>query len=106
MCVFKLHAQSLCVSASLFFALHAVSAERCLPPMDVPYGNISYTNEDPANILVGDVISYTCEAGMELHGPAQRFCLRTGNWSGSEPECIGMIGRNFVIVASWLLEDE
>ena len=66
-----------------------MSAERCDPPAEILAGNISFTNGDPANILVGDVISYTCDLGTELRGPMLRYCLRNGNWSGAEPKCIG-----------------
>ena len=68
--------------------LHAVSLERCGPPEDILYGNITYINEDSSNVLVGDVITYSCDPGAELQGPSERFCLRTGNWSGDEPACV------------------
>ena len=54
-------------------------------------GNITYSNGDPANILVGDVITYSCAPGTDLHGPSQRFCQRSGNWTGSDPECVGKV---------------
>ena len=66
-----------------------VSPEKCEPPDDIPNGNISYTNDDPSNTLVGDAITYSCEAGTELQGPAIRVCLKTGNWSSDQPECLG-----------------
>ena len=76
-------------SSNICILCCTVSAERCDPPAEILAGNISFTNGDPANILVGDVISYACDTGTELHGPMQRYCLRNGNWSGSEPKCIG-----------------
>ena len=36
-------------------------------------------------------MSYDCDSGFNLNGGSiVRSCLSSGNWSGSEPECIGM----------------
>ena len=65
-----------------------VSSERCDPPEDIINGTISFINNDTSNIFIGDMITYTCEPGSELQGPQERFCLRSGNWSGYEPQCL------------------
>lgn len=66
-----------------------MSSERCDPPEDVANTTIAYINEDSSNVMVGDVVIYSCDPGMKLNGRSERFCLRFGNWSGSEPECVG-----------------
>lgn len=65
-----------------------VSPERCNPPEEIENGTISFFSEDPSNILIGDSITYSCENGSRLEGPVQRYCLRSGNWSEYEPQCI------------------
>lgn len=32
---------------------------------------------------------YSCDAGYELFGDLSRTCLANGNWSDSQPSCIG-----------------
>ena len=59
----------------------------CNTPEDLPNGNVTYRNGDPSNILIGDVLRYSCEEGYELAGPRERFCTRAGNWSGIQPQC-------------------
>lgn len=66
-----------------------MSSERCEQPDEILNGTISYQDNDTSNVLVGDIISYSCDPGTELQGPNQRFCQRSGNWSDSEPLCIG-----------------
>lgn len=60
-------------------------------------GNITYANGDPSNILVGDIITYSCEPGTDLRGPSKRFCQRSGNWTGSDPECVGEVNTSTII---------
>ena len=38
---------------------------------------------------VGDTCSYTCNTGYVLSGNSMRTCGSGGNWSGTEPTCIG-----------------
>lgn len=33
--------------------------------------------------------TYSCDQGFNLMGVGTRTCLSNGEWSGSEPECIG-----------------
>ena len=66
-----------------------VAANQCDHPTETPNGNITFQDGDPANIFPGDMIEYICNEGTELEGPQYRFCLRSGNWSDSEPQCVG-----------------
>ena len=65
-----------------------MSSEKCSPPVDIANGTIVYLGNDSFNTLVGDMVTYSCLPGHEIVGVAQRFCLRTGNWSGEDPVCI------------------
>ncbi|XP_068173158.1 complement C2 [Antennarius striatus] len=38
---------------------------------------------------VGEKVSYQCQAGLDLLGSAERFCLHGREWSGSTPRCQG-----------------
>lgn len=67
-----------------------LSPNLCNPPEDVPNGTIDYTNSDSSNVLIGDVVTYLCEEGYELLGDQERFCTRSGNWSGIQPQCIAV----------------
>ncbi|XP_053321831.1 sushi, von Willebrand factor type A, EGF and pentraxin domain-containing protein 1 [Spea bombifrons] len=37
--------------------------------------------------LYQDSIMYQCNAGYELHGPAERVCQSSKSWSGVKPQC-------------------
>lgn len=36
----------------------------------------------------GSTLEYLCNDGYELSGPSMRTCTETGEWSGTEPDCI------------------
>ena len=65
-----------------------MSSKKCNPPEGIENGTIAYINNDSSNTLLGDMITYTCLPGHDLKGDAERYCLRTGNWSGDDPFCI------------------
>ena len=54
---------------------------------------------DPANgsvtlttgTTLGQTATYSCNTGYGLVGDSTRTCQATGNWSGSEPTCQGML---------------
>ena len=66
-----------------------VAVNQCEVPTKLVNGNITFEDDDPANILPGDMIEYACSEGTELQGPQYRFCQRNGNWSDEQPQCIG-----------------
>ena len=35
----------------------------------------------------GESVSFLCDPGYHLTGPATRMCLPSGNWSGIQPSC-------------------
>ena len=61
--------------------------EKCDPPEEIKNGSVLFLDTDQENLLPGDMVTYTCDEGYELTGNESRFCLRTGNWSGQDPEC-------------------
>ena len=60
----------------------------------VDCGNLT----DPGNGSVthaagtfGQAATYNCDTGYNLVGDSTRTCVATGNWSGSEPTCQGVL---------------
>ena len=56
------------------------------------------TLEDPENgniaistTTYNSVANYSCNTGYTLRGDMSQTCLDTGIWSGSEPNCTGML---------------
>ncbi|KAI8119427.1 Locomotion-related protein Hikaru genki [Lucilia cuprina] len=37
---------------------------------------------------IGESITFTCDAGLELRGPKMVKCLKNGKWSGAIPQCV------------------
>ena len=68
--------------------MHAVLVDKCNPPNEILNGSVLVLDNDRESLLPGDMVTYTCDDGYELSGSESRFCLRTGNWSGQDPECI------------------
>lgn len=38
---------------------------------------------------IGESITFTCDAGLELKGAKMLKCLRNGKWSSAIPTCVG-----------------
>ena len=51
------------------------------------YGQVGHT----AGTTFGQEASYTCNPGYNLVGGSSRTCQATGVWSGSAPNCQGML---------------
>ncbi|XP_064395022.1 complement factor H-related protein 4-like [Halichondria panicea] len=62
-----------------------LEVDRCDLPSKINNGNIE---SDKVALLPGDLVTYTCEKGYELSGQGKRYCLRNGNWSDQQPECL------------------
>ena len=68
---------------------HTHTVVTCPILLDPPNGRV-----DVVSRVFRSTASYECDAEFLLVGDGNRTCLDTGEWSGSEPECIGMpIGR-------------
>ena len=68
--------------------VYAVLVAKCDPPHEILNGSVLFLDSDRESLLPGDMITYMCDEGYELTGNENRFCLRSGNWSGKDPECI------------------
>ena len=55
------------------------------PGLDAPANGTKTGNETAC----GSVVSFTCDAGLELRGPLKRTCMTDGSWSGDETICDG-----------------
>ncbi len=67
-----------------------VEVDRCDLPSKINNGNIE---SDKVALLPGDLVTYTCEKGYELSGQGKRYCLRNGNWSDQQPECLSKCSK-------------
>ena len=72
---------------------------RCDFPAVVPHSQIhvdDVANEETSNrgdhnrsLIVGSIVTYTCEKGYRLVGHRQILCLATGSYDHALPSCIG-----------------
>ena len=65
-----------------YFYLLFDTATDCGPLTDPDNGKVTFDGTS-----VGSSVSYTCNDGFILSGNQRRQCLRTGNWTGSDPIC-------------------
>ena len=57
------------------------------PPLSNPRnGFVSYSDG-----YAGDIAVYTCTSGYMLVGITTRVCQVTERWTGSQPDCSGMM---------------
>lgn len=52
--------------------------------------NVPVRNNFNRSLLVGSIVTYTCEKGYRLVGFRQILCLATGLYDHVAPTCIGM----------------
>ncbi|KAL1115089.1 hypothetical protein AAG570_007120 [Ranatra chinensis] len=43
---------------------------------------------------IGETVSFTCDAGLVMHGASMLRCLRTGKWSNTIPTCVLQSGAS------------
>ncbi|XP_015607067.1 uncharacterized protein LOC107273415 [Cephus cinctus] len=68
---------------------------RCEPPSAVPHSSIEVEEIDAEkniasnnrSLLVGSIVTYTCEKGYKLVGSRQILCLTTGLYDHAAPAC-------------------
>ena len=44
-----------------------------------------------SNDVMDAVATFSCDRGYRLTGSTQRTCTETGNWNGSETDCVGQL---------------
>ena len=75
----------------VFLILTAVDCGNLTNP-----GNGSVTHT--AGTIFEQTATYSCDTGYNLVGNSTRTCQATGNWSGSEPTCQGMLLHCVLVV--------
>ena len=68
------------------YSLPAYSAIDCGDPGTPTNGQRSLSKTTP-----GRAVAYTCDVGYALQGSSSRTCQPNGQWSGSVPQCNGML---------------
>ncbi|XP_067320852.1 uncharacterized protein [Anolis sagrei] len=63
---------------------------RCPPQMSFEHGSSSPRRSSHP---IGDVLSFECYDGYQLHGSSQRHCLPNGRWNGTSPVCDDGVGH-------------
>lgn len=61
---------------------------QCTSLIDPPNGKVSISGGSGQG--VGSSAEYACDEGFILEGNQRRLCLRTGEWTGTDPLCRGM----------------
>lgn len=71
---------------------------RCDPPPIVPHSHFqvdeisseeSESKNNNRSLIVGSIVTYTCDKGYRLAGHRQILCIPTGSYDYSPPTCIG-----------------
>jgi hypothetical protein len=57
-------------------------AQSCGPPDDVKNGH-----REGSVFTFTSKVTYHCNQGYQLDGPANRYCQSNGTWSGDAPSC-------------------
>lgn len=58
---------------------------------DPANGAMSCTLQVAGAPVDGDTCNFTCDDGYDLTGSAMRTCGSSGNWSGDDAVCTGML---------------
>ena len=54
-------------------------------------GNLTNGQRSLSRTTYSNVVTYTCDVGYTLEGSNSRTCKSNGQWSGSVPQCNGML---------------
>ena len=68
------------------YSVPAISAINCGDPGSPMNGQRSLPSK-----AYNSVVTYTCDVGYTLQGSDRRTCQSNGQWSGSVPQCNGML---------------
>ena len=77
-------ASSTCKNLHNIFLILTVD---CGTLTDPDNGSVNHT----AGTTVGQTATYSCNTGYNLVGDSTHTCQASGNWSGSEPTCQGVL---------------
>ena len=73
-----------CIHVSTMYTCVCSAAVMCLALPGVLNGTVTWNGLDP-----GDTATYTCDAGFQLDGLANRECGGDGVWTREESSCRG-----------------
>ena len=77
----------LLVSVEFYMMLPILTVVDCGNLTDPGNGQVDHT----AGTTFRQTATYSCNTGYNLVGDSTHTCQATGNWSGSEPTCQGML---------------
>jgi hypothetical protein len=64
-----------------------IPAPLCVAPKRVAHGAVS-GSDNASGFILNSTVSYLCDQGYTLQGPAVRTCNSIQVWSGAEPQCV------------------
>lgn len=70
---------------NFFFNKFILGVQACSYPGTAISGRMSSVK---FYYTIGESITFTCDAGLELRGAKMLKCLRNGKWSNAIPTCI------------------
>ena len=73
------------VQSLSFYSMKLQYTVSCDEPESPMNGDVVRTG-----ITQGDNASYFCHPGFTISGDRNRTCQPDGQWSGTQPECLGM----------------
>ena len=75
-------------------ALYSVSMHMYSVPLAIDCGDPGTPTSGQRSLsstTYNSVVTYTCDVGYTLQGSNSRTCQSNGQWSGSVPQCKGML---------------
>ena len=84
------------LTANFDYVFLLSTAVDCGNLTDPANGQVSH----PAGTTFGQTATYSCNTGYNLVGDSTRTCQATGEWSGSEPTCQGMLSTSVLVLAN------
>ena len=59
-------------------------------------GTLTSGQRNLSNTTYNSVVTYTCDVGYTLQGSNSSTCQANGQWTGSVPQCNGMLILNLI----------
>ncbi|KAI0221189.1 hypothetical protein LSAT2_027418 [Lamellibrachia satsuma] len=50
--------------------------------------------KNESSLLLGDVVTFSCNDGFRLEGSAQRTCAEQGEWNGTDVSCVAEVAKS------------
>ena len=92
---FSLHLEYHGISNTHNICLHIVLS---FPAVDCgDPGNLTNGQRSLSSTTYNSVVTYTCDVGYTLQGSNNKTCQSSGQWSGSVPQCNGMLLQTYAV---------